>query len=127
MKTDSNNNTQWIENLTYSGPLNYYNGTITFPFKIFSLIETLDGALAGLGIANPGLTGGYEGFIYLIKTAPFLPLPSQSPLPTPLPSPTPAPTLITVSEQILIIAVIVAAVSSGIVLLIYRRHRKTTN
>jgi hypothetical protein len=124
IKTDSNNNTQWIENLTYSGPFNYYNGTITFPFKIFSLIETSDGALAGLGIANPGLTGGYEGFIYLIKTAPFLPSPSQSPLPTPLPSPTPAPFMITVNEQILIIALIAVVVALSIVMLIYRRHRK---
>jgi hypothetical protein len=35
---------------------------------------------------------GLWGFIYLIKTAPFLPLPLQSPLPTPLPSLTPTPT-----------------------------------
>jgi hypothetical protein len=124
VKTDSNNNTQWIENITYSGPLNYFNGTITFPFKIFSLIETSDGALAGLGSADPMLnTPGGE--IYIIKTAPFLPLPSQSPLPTPLPSPTPAPTMITVNEQILIIALIAVVVALSIVLLTYRRHRKT--
>jgi hypothetical protein len=128
VKTDSNNNTQWIENLTYSGPLNYENGTIWFPFKIFSLTETSDGALAGLGIADPLLAPqGFWGFIYLIKTAPFLPLPSQSPLPTPLPSPTPAPFMITVNEQILIIALIAVVVALSIVLLIYRQHRKTAN
>jgi hypothetical protein len=128
VKTDSNNNTQWIENLTYSGPANYYNGSITFPFKIFSLIETSDGALAGLGIADPYLTPqGFWGLIYLVKAAPFLPLPSQSPLPTPLPSPTPAPFMITVNEQILIIALIAGVVVLLTVLLIYRRHRKTAN
>jgi hypothetical protein len=129
VKTDSDNNTQWIENLPYSGPANYFNGTITFPFKIFSLIETSDGALAGLGIADPYLSPqGLWGYIYLIKTAPFLPLPSQSPLPTPLPtplpSPTPTPIMITVNEQILLIALIAVVVALSIVLLIYRRHRK---
>jgi hypothetical protein len=125
VKTDSNNNTEWVENLTYSGPFNYYNGTITFPFQIFSFIETSDGALAGLGIADSPLTPqGFWGYIYLIKTAPFLPLPSQSPLPTPLPSPTPSPTILTVDEQILIIAVIAVVAALSIVLLIYRRHRK---
>jgi hypothetical protein len=124
VKTDSNNDTHWIENFTYSGPANYYNGTITFPFKIFSIIETSDGALACLGIANSYLNQGYWGFIYLMKTSPFLPLPSQSPLPTPLPSPTPSPTMITVNEQILIIALIAIVVALSVVLLIYRRHRK---
>ena len=128
VKTDSNNNTQWILNLPYSGPANYENGTITFPFRIFSIIETSDGALACLGIADPYLSPqGLWGFIYLIKTAPFLPLPSRSPLPTPLPSPTPAPTIIALNEQILIIALITVVVALSIVLLIYRRHRKTTN
>ena len=125
VKTDSNNNTQWIENLPYSGPANYFNGTITFPFKIFSLIETSDGALAGLGIADPYLSPqGLWGYIYLIKTAQFLPLPSQIPLPTPLPSPKPTLTMITVNEQILIIAPVALLVALSIVLLIYRRHRK---
>jgi hypothetical protein len=128
VKTDSNNNTQWIENLPYSGPSNYENGTIWFPFKMFSIIETTDGGLACLGIADPYLQPqGLWGPIYLMKTAPFLPLPSQSPLPTPLPSPTPTPTKITVNEQILIIALIAVVIALSIVLLIYRRHRKTTN
>ncbi len=126
VKTDSNNNTQWIENLTSSGYI------INFPFEIASLIETSDGAIAGLGIANSArLSQGLWGYIYLIKTAPFLPLPSQSPLPTslpsPTPSPTPAPTMITVNEQILIIALIAVVVALSVVLLIYRRHRKTAN
>jgi len=128
VKTDSNNKTEWIEYLPYSGPANYENGTITFPFEIFSLVETSDGALAGLGIADPYLSPqGLWGYIYLVKTAPFLPLQSQSPLPTPLPSPTPTPTLITVNEQILIIALIAVAIALSIVLLIYRTHRKTAN
>lgn len=124
VKTDLNNNTQWVENFTYSGPANYYNGTITFPFEITSLIETSDGALAGLGIADSELNAGW-GFIYLIKTAPFLPLPSPSALPTPLPSPTPAPFRIAVNEQTLIITVIAVAVALSAVVFIYRRHRET--
>ena len=126
VKIDSSNKTQWILDLPYSGPANYDNGTIDFPFKISSLIETSDGALVGLGIADSELNAGV-GFIYLIKIAPFLPSPSQSPLPTPLPSPTPAPFMITVNEQILIIALIAVAVAVSIVMLIYRRHRKTAN
>jgi len=125
IKIDSSNETQWILNLPYSGPANYDNGTIDFPFKISSIIETSDGALAGLGIADSELNAGV-GFIYLIKTAPFLPSPSQSPLPTPLPSPTPAPFTITVNEQILIIAFIAVVVALNIGLLIYRRHHKTS-
>ncbi len=125
VKTDSNNNTQWIDNLPYSGPANYENGIIWFPFKIFSIIETSDGALASLGIADPMLTPqGLWGYIYLIKTAQFLPSPSQSPLSTPLPSPTPTPTTITVTEIILIIALISVVVFLSIVRLIYRRQRK---
>jgi len=123
VKTDSNNNTQLIENLTSSGYI------INFPFENVSLIETSDGGLAGLGIANSyRLPQGLWGFIYVIKTAPFLPLPSQSPLPTPLPSPTPSPTptptMITFNEQILINAVVAVIVATSIVLLIYRSHRK---
>ena len=33
VKTDSTNNTQWIENLPYSGPSNYENGTIMVSFS----------------------------------------------------------------------------------------------
>ena len=125
VKTDSTNNTQWILNLTYSGPLNYGNGTIWFPFEMFSLIETSDGALAGLAIADPYLSPqGLWGSIYLIKTAPFLASPPQTPLPTSLPSPTPTPTAITANEEVLI-ALIAAAVALSFVLLFYRRHRRT--
>jgi hypothetical protein len=128
VKTNPNNNTQWIENFPYPIPSNYYNGTITFPFKIFSIIETSDGSLASLGIADPYLQPqGLWGPIYLMKSAPFLPLPSQSPLPTPLQSPTPTPTMITVNEQILIIALLAVVVALSIVLLIFRRHRKNSN
>ncbi len=126
VKIDSSNETQWILDLPYSGPANYDNGTIDFPFKIYSLIETSDGALAGLGIANSELNAGV-GYIYLIKTTPFLPSPSQSPLPTPLPSPTPASTMIPVKEQIVVIALIAVVVVLSIILLIFRRHRKTAN
>jgi len=97
VKTDSNNNTQWVKNLTY--PSTYGN----LPLVLSSLIETSDGALAGLGVGSRGL-GDYDGRIYLIKTEAFLPLPSQVPLPTPLP--TPFPTL-TVEVTIAILAIVV--------------------
>lgn len=122
VKTNPNNGTQWIENFIYSGLADYYNGTITFDFKIFSITESSDGALACLGMANPFLQGnGY--FIYLMKTEPFLPLPSQNPLPTPLPSPVSNPNMITVNVQIVVLALIVVVVLS-MGLMLFRRQRK---
>jgi hypothetical protein len=121
IKTDSSNNMQWIKNLTYS-TIGY-----TFPLVLSSLVETSDGAIAGLGVGYQSLSNPRTGAIYLIKTDPFLPLPSQSPLPTPLASPTPTPFMITVNAQILIIALVAVVVALRIVLLIYRKHRKTTD
>jgi hypothetical protein len=123
-KTNSNNDTQWIMNLTYP-TFDAPPPTYTYPLTISSVIETSDGSLAVLGVGYNLLDNHQSGKIYLITAEPFLPLPSQSPLPTPLPSPTPTPTMITVDEQILIIALIAVDVALSIVLLIYRRHRKT--
>ena len=119
---------------------NYFNGSITFPFEIFSLVETSDGAIAGLGIANPT---GFGGYIYLMKTAPFLPLPSQNPLPTPLPSPsststafaspstTPQPTIENSprvnppahNTLILVIAIVIIAIVVVSLIAIFRKNR----
>jgi hypothetical protein len=109
-KMNSNNNTQWILNLPYSGPgYSLPNGTITFPFEIFSLIETSDGGLAGLGIADAyQAPQEFWGFIYLVKIAPFLPLPSQSPLLTP---------------WLVIVPLLLSVFSVAVIL----RHRKTAN
>jgi hypothetical protein len=89
VKTDSNNNLQWVKNLTYRGA--YMGDRDTLPLTITSLIETNDGSLVGLSVGLNSLSVRYSGSIYLIKTEPFLPLPSQSPLPTPLPNSTPTP------------------------------------
>ena len=112
VKTDSNNNTQWVKNLTY--PSIYGN----LPFVLSSLIETSDGALAGLGVGSRAL-GDYDGRIYLIKTEAFLPLPSQAPLPTPLPTPLPA---LTVEAAVIVSLIIGVFVVAG--LLVFLKKRK---
>jgi hypothetical protein len=111
-KTDSNNNTQWVKDLYYTGR----EGTA--PLRLSSVIETSDGALAALGVGRDMLDNIYTGKIYLIKTEAFLPLPSQTPLPTPLPTPSPAPAL----EVTIAILVIIAVVGAG--LLVYFKKRK---
>jgi hypothetical protein len=102
VKTDSSNNTQWVKNLTY--PSLYGD----LPLVLSSLIETSDGALAGLGVGSHAL-GYYDGDIYLVKTEPFLPLPTQTPLPTPIPTPPPPPTVEAISVVSVIIGVIAVA------------------
>jgi hypothetical protein len=123
-KTDSNNNKQWIKNVTY--PID--EPILTYPLALSSLIETSDGALAGLGVGDYILSNSRTGKIYLVKTEAFLPLPSPTQLPTPIltPIPTPTPTIAmqTNSNTIFIALVLIIAVIVG--LLLYRRHRKTT-
>ena len=121
VKTDSNNNTQWVKNLTY--PSAYGD----LPLVLSSLIETSDGALAGLGVGNYGL-GNYDGRMYLVKTEPFLPLPTQTPLPTPIPTLTPTPyqepQQKDQTENILRPVIVIAVLIAGISLLIYIIKRK---
>jgi hypothetical protein len=83
IKTDSQNNTEWIENFT--APSEHSNGFS--PLPIFSVIETSDGAFAALGVGYYRDSNPYTGTIYLIKTEAFLPPPS----PTQLQPPSPAP------------------------------------
>ena len=121
VKTDSNNNTQWVKNLTY--PSLYGD----LPLVLSSLIETSDGALAGLGVGSHGL-GYYDGRIYLVKTEAFLPLPTQTPLPTPIPTLTPTPyqepQQKDQTENILRPVIVIAVLIAGISLLIYIIKRK---
>ena len=119
-KTDSNYNTQWVKNLTYTS----YEGT--FPLVLGSLIETSDGALAGVGVGRTTMDNVYSGHIYLIKTEPFLPLPQQTPLPTPVLTPitpptptlTPSPNVEAIAITSLFIGMVAGA---GLTLLLKRR------
>jgi len=76
VKTSSNNRTQWVKNLTY--PDAQAPG-VSLPLEIFSVIETKDGALAILGVGDSMLDNPTMGTIYLIKTEPFLPSPTNLP------------------------------------------------
>jgi hypothetical protein len=81
-KTDSNNSTQWVKTLYYKGVEGIANQTA--PLKLYSVIETSDGALAALGVGLFRLDNIRTGSIYLTKTEAFLPLPSQTQSPTPI-------------------------------------------
>jgi hypothetical protein len=83
-KTDSGNKTQWVKTLVY--PTWDAYPTYTYPLMITSVIETSDGGLASLSVGYNLLGNDYTGKIYLIKTTPFLPIPSQTQLPTPFSS-----------------------------------------
>lgn len=114
IKTDSTGTMQWLKNVTFQ---NIY--TMPLPLGVSSLIETSDGALAGIGTGTDG--EWFSGNIYLVKTEAFLPLPS--PIQSPIPIPTPINERFLVLE-IIAIAVTVAASVLGAALLLLRRHRK---
>ena len=114
IKTDSTGATQWLKNVTFQ---NIY--TMPLPLGVSSLIETSDGALAGIGTGTDD--EWFNGNIYLIKTEAFLPLSSPIQLPTSMATP--------INERFLaleIIAVAITVVVSvlGAALLLLRRHRK---
>ncbi len=120
VKIDSNKNVQWLENLTFppligsTPPLGYYS----------SIIETRDGALLAIGVGT--IAQSWEGYIYLIKTEAFLPLPSPTKLPTPLPIPSTNVSKPVLPTQIILfglIAILTVCLSVG--LIIYRKYRKT--
>lgn len=119
IKTDSNNKTQWEKDLTFQG------GGPPLPLILSSLIETSDGALAGLGVGNMG-SNQRSGTIYLIKTEAFLPLPSPTQLPIPIPTPitrvskpVSTPEIIAISSTL--------AIAVVIIIVLYGKHRKTNN
>ena len=109
VKTTSNNSTQWVENLTY--PDSAAAG-VSLPLEIFSVIETKDGALAILGVGDSTLDNPVMGTIYLLKTEPFLPLPSSSKSVSPF-------LIVTVALVLTIVATVVSLIFNR------RRHRKT--
>jgi hypothetical protein len=123
VKLDSNYNVQWVKNLTYVYPPRAPNGTL--PLALYSLIETSDGALAVLGVGLRSQHFKITGIIYLVKTEPFLPLPSQTPLPTPIPTPTPTPLPALKVEAAVVVSIMIAVVV-GAGLFIYYKKRKRT-
>ncbi len=114
VKTDTNNRVQWAKNLTFASNYGIDNLYLT------SLIETSDGALAALGVGYmiPGNT--LTGRIYLVKTEPFLPLPSPTTLPTPIQK-----SSMILSEPFLESIIIAFALTIAVVVsLLFRRHLK---
>ena len=113
IKTDSNNNTQWIDTLNYTIP----TSSLSAPLILTSVIETSDGAIAALGVAPQGYVEfPTMGIMYFVKLEPSLPVPSPAQLPTPIP---------TVPEfSCLIILPLLVALPFIVVIL---RHRKTAN
>lgn len=74
IKTDASGHFLWTKNVTYTYP--DYPGSI-FSLYLSYLIETSDGALVGIGTGYAA-SPVYLGYIYSIKTEPFLPLPSPT-------------------------------------------------
>lgn len=119
-KTDSNGNIQWIKD------------DVTFPslgvtpslLDASSLIETSDGALAGLGIGNPD-GNPRMGTIYLFKTEAFLPLPTPSP--TPIPTPTPTRITLNSSASTLVVSttIVIVLIITVFLLFYLRKNRKS--
>jgi hypothetical protein len=112
-KTDSNNSTQWVKQLIYRSS----DGTA--PLKLYSVIETSDGAIAALGVGRRLFDNLFTGSIYLIKIQAFLPLPSQTPLPTPILKPLPT---VTVEAAVIVSLFVGVFVVAG--LLVFLKKRK---
>jgi hypothetical protein len=76
---------QGIVKIDANGTLQWTKDDVTFPslgirpylLGVSNLIETSDGALAGIGVGTT--SEPYQGNIYLFETKPFLPLPTPSP------------------------------------------------
>lgn len=117
VKADSSNHTEWSIELTLNSKLGFGK----YIPVLFTLTETSDGAIAILGVDNEFYNTNVWGSVYLAKTEPFLPTPSQTPLPTPLPTP------ITIGDSVIPLAIVIIVVSSllAISLFLYRQHRKT--
>ncbi len=118
-KTDSYNDTQWVENITYVSDRG------VSPLGLTSVIETSDGALVSLGVGYYSISNSLTGKIYLTKTKPFLPIPSPTQLPTPLATPSLSISSLVAKLAIPILVVSILAIII-ISLLLYSRHRKTS-
>jgi hypothetical protein len=117
VKANSSNQTEWTIELTLNSKL----GFGTYRPVLFSLTETSDGAIAVIGVDNEFYNTNVWGSTYLAKTEPFLPVPSQTPLPTSIPTSakTSSPTS-ALYHFVTIIAIIVTLS----VFAIYRKRRK---
>lgn len=124
-KNDSNNKTQWVKTLVYP-TLDAYP-TYTYPLMITFVIETSDGELVSLGVGYNLLDNDHTGKIYLIKTASFLPMPSQTQLPTPLSTLSLTPSQGSDNNFALIVPILIVVLVLVIFSLFYRRIRKTLN
>ncbi len=110
IKTDSNNNTQWVLNLNYTLPYGYAP-SLPASLTVSSVIETSDGALAILGVGYFASNIPMSGNIYLVKTEAFLPPPTNQPT---------LSIAIALSAAVFVIVVVVLS------LVFYRRrHQKT--
>jgi hypothetical protein len=122
IKINLNGQTQWIKNITYTYP--DYPGSI-FALYLSYLIETSDGALVGIGTGSAA-SPTYLGYIYSIKTKPFLPPPTSTPtLPAPLATET---TNTPVSKSTVIIGIAIASITAIAVatILLWKRKPKQT-
>lgn len=108
VKIDSNGTIQWEKNVSFP---NLEPNHLSLSY----LIETADGALAFIGVGTTSQS--WWGDVYMIKTEPFLPLPTPSP--TPLTTSPPILNLEAIELLLIIIGVIAVA---G--LLVYFKRRK---
>jgi len=107
VKIDANGNVQWEKKITFPG-LEYSGLSLSY------LVETADGSLALIGVGTT--SEPWWGDIYMIKTEPFLPLPTPSP--TPLATPLP-----TLNEAVELVSIVIGvAVVAG--LLVFLKKRK---
>jgi hypothetical protein len=110
VKTDSNGNLQWTKSVMFTDIVGR-----PFSLDISSLIETSDGALAGIGVATTAEP--WEANIYLAKTQAFLPLPT--------PSPTPLITPVNYTPVSISVAVgVIAIISIEALAVVYARKNK---
>jgi len=119
IKTDANGNLQWTKDDVTFPSL----GIKPYLLGVSSLIETSDGALAGIGVGTSSQS--WQGNIYLFKTKSFLPLPTPSPMPTVIT--TPMLGIATTPWNTLVLVAIASVVVVVLLLLLYIRHRKTAN
>jgi hypothetical protein len=126
IKTDANKEIEWYIKTNYSDArtIQLDRGSFTIPAisaAMCSLIETSDGALAGLGIALSYFDNVYSCSIVLIKTVSFLPPPQQTALPTPIPTPITLQTIFPQKTWLALLPIIVGCIVIAI-LLIYKKH-----
>jgi hypothetical protein len=123
--TDSNNQVIWSQPTTFKVETSLFSGVYDdYPFSLDSLVETSDGGVAGLGIGFAYSTSA-RGFICLLKTNAFLPLPTQEPLPTPVPTPTLTPAVPEKNwDKIMPWAATILVLAIGLSAVVFLRRRR---